>query len=70
MSKRIPWNEQEITLLFRAYECVTNGTEINTEAIELSKLLRELAVDRGILIDDTFRNINGIKMQLANVQHL
>lgn len=70
MPIRIPWDRYEVVLLFRAYERVANGSDINTEAANLSETLRSLAIRRGVTIDDTYRNINGMKMQLANVQYI
>ena len=70
MTVRIPWDRYEVALLFNAYERVDGGSDINTEAEKLSVTLRALAVCRGISIDDTYRNVNGMKMQLANVQYL
>ena len=70
MTARITWDRYEVALLFRAYEQVAEGVDINDEATKLSETLRALAVRRGISIDDTYRNVNGMKMQLANVQYL
>ena len=70
MSSRIPWDRYEVALLLNAYERVARGSDINTEAAKLSVVLRNLATYRGILIDETYRNVNGMKMQLANVQYL
>ncbi len=70
MVLRIPWDRYEVALLFNAYERVAAGSDINTEAAQLSSSLRALAIRRGVLIDDTYRNITGIKMQFANVQYL
>lgn len=70
MAKRIPWSKHEIALLFMAYECVVNGSDIKEQASWLSGKLRRLASIRGIVVDETFRNINGMNMQLSNVQYL
>lgn len=70
MPIRIPWDRYEVVLLFSAYERVADGSDINAEATKLSETLRILAVRRGVTIDDTYRNINGMKMQLANVQYV
>lgn len=70
MSKRVPWDKIEIALLFRAYEKVSEGSDINLVAVSLSETLRNLARHRGIEIDNTFRNVNGMKMQLGNVQYM
>lgn len=70
MTVRIPWDRYEVALLLNTYERVTGGSNINTEAKKLSETLRYLAKCRGVVIDDTFRNVNGMKMQLANVEYL
>ena len=67
---RIKWDRHEVALLFAAYEHVAGGSDIEIEATQLSKALRNLAIRRRVSIDDTYRNINGMKMQLANVQYL
>lgn len=70
MATRISWDQYEVALLFDAYEKVSQGANINDEATRLSVVLRHLAEQRGISIDETYRNVNGMKMQLANVQYL
>lgn len=70
MTVRIPWDRYEVALLFSAYERVADGADISQEAARLSETLRALAIRRGASIDGTYRNTNGIKMQLANVQYL
>ena len=67
---RIPWDRYEVALLLNTYERVADGADISTEAARLSETLRDLAILRGVSIDDTYRNVNGMKMQLANVQYL
>lgn len=70
MPIRIPWDRFEVALLFQAYEKIVKGADLNTEAVILSETLRRLAVQKGITIDDTYRNVNGMKMQFGNVQYL
>ncbi|WP_304431393.1 hypothetical protein [Acutalibacter muris] len=70
MSSRISWDRYEVALLLKAYEHIVGGSDINTEAAKLSAALRGLAIHRGILIDETYRNVNGMKMQFANLQYL
>lgn len=67
MTVRIPWDRYEVALLLNTYERVSGGSNINTEAKKLSKALRYITKCRGVVIDDTFKNVNGMKMQLANV---
>lgn len=70
MTVRISWDRYEVALLFDTYERVAGGSDINSEAVKLSESLRTLATRKGISIDETYRNVNGMKMQLANVQYL
>lgn len=70
MAIRIPWDCYEVALLFSAYEQVADGADYCAAAVRLSVTLRALANRRGVSIDETYRNVNGIKMQLANVQYL
>lgn len=70
MAIRIPWDRYEVALLFSTYERVANGADLGIEASNLSETLRTLATRRGNSIDETYRNVSGMKMQLANVQYL
>lgn len=70
MAVRILWDRYEVALLINIYERVTDGADIHSEAEKLSATLWSLAIRRGLSIDDTYRNVNGMKMQLANVQYL
>lgn len=70
MSRKISWDRYEVALLFSSYIRVAEGSDINAEVTKLSMTLRNLATYRGIQIDKTYRNVNGMKMQLANVQYL
>lgn len=70
MAARIPWDQYEIALLFDAYEQIATGENTKAVAAELSKTLRAKAVAEGKQIDATFRNVNGMMMQLGNVQYL
>lgn len=70
MPVRIPWDRYEVALLFSIYERIVNGSDISSEAAKLSADLRALAIKRGVTIDETYRNVNGMKMQIANVQYL
>ena len=70
MPIRVPWDKFEVALLIQAYEQCENGEDLSQTADELSKTLRSLATQRGIIIDDTYRNVNGMIMQLGNVQYL
>ena len=70
MAKRIAWSQHEVALLFRAYEKFAAGAGLNRVAEDLSKTLRTMALRAGQEVDETYRNVNGMKMQLGNVQNL
>lgn len=53
-----------------AYEQIINGKKFADEAAWLSIRLRRLAVNRGVEIDEVYRNINGMAMHLYQVQFL
>ena len=67
---RVPWSQHETALLINAYLQISEGADLTKTANDLSLALRNLAVHAGQAIDDTDRNVNGMKMQLANVQYL
>ena len=70
MPIRVRWDEHEVALLINAYLQVEQGADLQTIAKQLSSTLREMAVHSGQSIDETYRNVNGMIMQLANVQYL
>lgn len=71
MAIRIPWNEQEALLLFDAYEIIqSNPDQKSALTSALSINLRRMAIDRGVLIDDTFRNYAGINMRLSEIDKI
>lgn len=65
------WSKHEVALLIEAYLKTTgkNGN-LRTTAEDLSHVLRELAAKNGKAIDSTYRNVNGIIMQLSTVQYI
>ena len=65
MSVRIPWDKQETVLLIDAYLKIKNKQMSQREAVkEVSTLLRRRASLLGLTLDQTFRNENGISIQL------
>lgn len=65
MALRIPWDKQETAILIDAYSRVKNNELSQQDAVkEVSALLRRRAIQSGIEIDDIFRNVNGITMQM------
>lgn len=71
MSERIPWDEYEAVILFDAFLSVEDGLITRNQAFEyVSAALRQKAMLRGTPIDQTFRNINGIRMQLDAMKYI
>ena len=71
MSKRILWDEEEAVLLVDTYEQIKKNPEKRSEFVSaLSVNLRRRAKDRGMQIDDVFRNTNGINMRLLEIDKI
>ena len=68
---RIPWDKYETAILIDAcIQIINNKTDKNTAIQSISAKLRKRAVNTGILIDNVFRNENGIKMQMAIIMSM
>lgn len=68
---RVPWDKYETALLIDSYLKVKAGEQSKGSAArELSCLLRQRASERGIAIDEVFRNENGVKMQFENIRQV
>lgn len=64
MARRSRWDEYETALLVEAYIKVTEGGERkNTVLQELSDNLRQMAVNKGLEIDEVYRSLNGMMWQ-------
>lgn len=71
MSERIGWDKYEIALLIDACERVLSGQDEKPTLVKyLSAKLRERAISRGIVIDDIFRNENGISLQMTKMDYV
>lgn len=71
MALRVMWDRFETALLIDTYLKIANGELTRKVAVsQLSKQLRKQAIDRGLNIDDVYRNENGITLQLVQVQRL
>lgn len=71
MPIRIPWDEEEAAILINACIQFNQGKVTKRQVVmDVSKILRERAVNRGIEIDDVFRNRNGINMQFMLMNEL
>lgn len=66
MAERKMWDKYEAAILLEAVLNIENNIESRNDAIErVSKHLRAMARNRGVSIDDTYKNINGISMQMV-----
>ena len=69
--KRIPWNIYEATLMLDTYFRIESGEIASKSAIaELSSTLRLMAVNNGDIIDNIYRNENGIAIQLGCMKYV
>lgn len=63
------WDKYESALLLEAVLNVDTGKEDRKGAINrISSTLRQLAVNKGLPIDGTYRNVNGITFQLQSME--
>ncbi len=62
----ILWDKYEAAILLEAVLRIENKEESKNDGIErVSRQLRSMANNRGLSIDDTYRNSNGISMQMT-----
>lgn len=70
-SYRIPWDAEEVAVLIHGYMQLKNSVLFYNEAIKyVSHTLRERALRRGMNVGETFRNENGISMQMAKIEDI
>ena len=69
MALRIPWDIEEAVLMLDMLLKSIDGKLTRQEAIrQVSEKLRRRAINRGITIDDIFRNENGITFQMSALE--
>ena len=69
MALRIPWDIEEAVLMLDMLLKSLDGKLTRKEAIrQVSEKLRRRAINRGITIDDIFRNENGITFQMSALE--
>lgn len=69
MARQVPFTEHEAALLLDAYLTTIEGTASRSEAIRTcSDGLRRMAIHNGMVIDDVYRNVNGITFQMASME--
>lgn len=67
--KRVVWNEHEAVLLVDTFEKVRDGVVSRDKAIvNLSKRLRNRMVLDGIVINEKYRNVAGMDLQLLSLE--
>ncbi len=67
MARQVPWDKYEAIILLEAWLKVKSGTPKEQMVNLVSNQLRLKAVNQGLDIDETFRNTNGIRFQLASM---
>ena len=71
MAVQLEWDKFEAALLIAGAEQVMNNPSAKKEVVKnLSHALRHRAINRGIRIDNVFRNTNGISLQMTKVIYL
>ena len=71
MALRILWDRDEALILFDGLLSVLNGEQPRLRVVKaVSEELRKRALNKGIEIDDVFRNTNGISMQLQLMEYI
>lgn len=69
MTTQKRWDKYEAAILLDFYLRYLEGSLSKNEAIQaVSKRLRIMAKNNNVIIDDTYRNLNGIKFQLLSME--
>ena len=68
IASRIPWDKFETALLIETFwQIERREVDRQTAINNLSLSLRKKATNQGLRIDEKFRNINGISIQMGNI---
>lgn len=71
MAQRVPWDMSEAVIMLNALIAAREGRISRKDAIEsVSSELRARAKRNGIEVDDIFRNVNGIKLQMSTMEYI
>lgn len=71
MAQRVPWNMSEAVIMLNALIAAREGRMSRKDAIEaVSSELRARAKRSGIEVDDIFRNVNGITLQMSTMEYI
>ena len=70
MATQPRWNKNEAAILLEAVMNVENGTEKRKDAIvRVSGILRKMAIAQNIIVDEKYRNVNGITFQFQSMEY-
>lgn len=71
MAQRVPWDMSEAVIMLNALIAAREGRMSRKDAIEaVSSELRARAKGNGIEVDDIFRNVNGITLQMSTMEYI
>lgn len=69
MARQVAFTKHEAALLLDAYLKVVSGELSRMDSVkECSRMLRAMAVNSGVEIEDIYRNVNGISFQMASME--
>ncbi|MBQ6501400.1 MAG: hypothetical protein IJI87_08500 [Mogibacterium sp.] len=69
MARQAPFTEYEAVLLLDAYLRTVSGDTSRRDAVKnCSDDLRRMAINKGIEIEDAYRNTGGISFQMASME--
>ena len=67
--RNVAFTRHEAVLLLDAYLKVLYGELTRTDSVkDCSRMLRLMAINSGVEIDDTYRNVSGISLQMASME--
>ena len=71
MAQRVPWDMSEAVIMLNALIAAREGRMSRKDAIvAVSSKLRSRAKRNGIEVDDIFRNVNGITLQMSTMEYI
>ncbi len=71
MAQRVPWDMSEAVIMLNALISAREGRTSRKDAIEaVSSELRARAKKKGIEVDDIFRNVNDITLQMSMMEYI
>lgn len=71
MAQRVPWDMSEAIIMLNALIAAREGRMSRKDAIvAVSSKLRSRAKRNGIEVDDIFRNVNGITLQMSTMEYI